>query len=237
MAALSSAAPKPLARCLSTVEHGGSEDLVAFTNTFKPLTEKTAEGRRALKAAWSKADPNGNKLCSLAELDSFVENMLQSTHGTDRGSALYKLFRPSIINAFNDAKDYKKDDGKVIPGTAAATQDDFVSPEEFRLFCAYAVIYAAMYDGFSTIDGGSAGREGDDRRIDLDEWLAGYENLAGYGFVAFLDIKNDESATAAFNAMDQNQGGFVLLDEYCKFVKEAEIENGTALGAMLAADQ
>jgi len=56
----------------------------------------------------------------------------------EKGKDLWELFRPSYIRAFNDAKDYKKDDGKVLDGTKNSTNDDFVSKGEFRLFCAYA---------------------------------------------------------------------------------------------------
>ena len=236
MAALASNPRAPLARVVSMVD-GGSEALGSFVDTFKPLTERTAEGRMALKKGWSIADPNGNKVCSLAEIDGFVKTMLVRAHGKEKGSTIFKLFRPSIICAFNDAKDYQHDDGKVIAGTTTATNDDFVSPSEFRLFCAYAVIYAAMYDGFSTVDGGGAGRDGDDRRITLAEFIAGYPSLVGYGFVAFEGITDNESATVAFHAMDSNAGGFVMLDEFCAHIKKAEIENSTALGAMLAAEQ
>jgi len=60
------------------------------------------------------------------------------------GRDLWSLFRPCYVRAFNDAKDYKADTGKVIEGTKKSTADDFVSKGEFRLFCAYACIYAAM---------------------------------------------------------------------------------------------
>jgi hypothetical protein len=57
---------------------------------------------------------------------------------------MFKAFRPCYIRAFKDAADYAKDDGDVIAGTKSAKQDDFVSKEEFRLFCAYVCIYASM---------------------------------------------------------------------------------------------
>jgi hypothetical protein len=57
---------------------------------------------------------------------------------------MFKAFRPCYIRAFKDAADYAQDDGAVIEGTKNATQDDFVSKDEFRLFCAYICIYASM---------------------------------------------------------------------------------------------
>jgi len=226
-----------LARQLSAIDGGGTPELHDLVSVMKPMTEKTTEGRKALSRGWSKADPNGNGLCSLAELDSFIKETLTGAHGTEKGEALFALFRPSFIRAYNDAKDYKKDDGTVIAGTEGATQDDFVSKGEFRLFVGYVVIYGAMFDGFSKLDGFGAGREGDDRRVDLAEWLAGYQGLADYNFVGFAGITDDETATAVFQEIDSNGGGYVLLDEYCAYVKNAEITQGTALGAMLAADE
>jgi len=139
------------------------------------------------------ADPNGNGLCSLAELETWLlvrprtsatlrllpsppkindifalaspvdflcslslSHSYNSSPGhqnqrkllaafpkdqatkVEKGKDLWELFRPSYIRAFNDAKDYKKDDGKVLDGTKNSTNDDFVSKGEFRLFCAYA---------------------------------------------------------------------------------------------------
>lgn len=229
------APPAPMARLLSFVA-GGSDELSLYVDTFKPMTERTAEGKKALVKGWRMADPNGNGICSLAELDSFVKNMLITVNGRVQGTAIFKLFRPSIIRAYYDAKDYKADDGTNIAGTSS-TADDFVSKGEFKLFVGYAVIYAAMYDGFSTLDGYGEGRESDDRRVDLDEWLAGYEHLISYGFVAFEGITDGEMATAVFHSIDSNGGGYVMLNEYCAYVKDAEITNNTALGALLAAEE
>jgi hypothetical protein len=156
----------------------------------------------------------------------------------DRGRYLWDLYRPSYIRAFNDAKDYKQDAGKVIEGTKKATADDFVSKGEFRVFCSYVCIYAAMFDAFSKIDGGSSGRDKkDDRRMDLPEWLAGWRGIQGYGFVAFSSISNDEDAKEAFAAIDDNGGNIVLMDEFCNYIKNAEIEAGTPLGNLLNAEE
>jgi hypothetical protein len=44
-------------------------------------------------------------------------------------------------------------------------------------------------------------------------------------------------AKAVFQAMDDNGGGIVLLDEWCEFLKQAEIKAGTDLGKILAEDE
>ena len=69
------------------------------------------------------------------------------------------LHSPTLTNAPpplpplppQDAKDYKQDDGNVIAGTKNATDDDFVTFEEFQLFNIYTCIYAAMFDAFAKI--------------------------------------------------------------------------------------
>ena len=95
----------------------------------------------------------------------------------------------------------------MIEGAKTATADDFVTFDEFRVFNAYACVYAAMFDAFAKIDGGGAGRDAnDDLRVDLDEWKRGYKNVASYGFVAFegLKEKSKKDAKAIFEEIDDN---------------------------------
>jgi topoisomerase IA-like protein len=76
--------------------------------------------------------------------------------------------------------------------------------------------------------------------MDLSEWLAGYKGVADYGFVAFNDLKStkgEKAATEFFNKIDDNGGGVVLLDEWCDFIKKAEVAAGTPLGALLNEDE
>jgi hypothetical protein len=96
--------------------------------------------------------PLGNGLCSLAELETFVlKKLLSAFPNKGKGKELktpgqdmFRSFRPCYIRAFKDAADYAKDDGDLIEGTKNATQDDYVSKEEFRFFCAYICVYASM---------------------------------------------------------------------------------------------
>jgi hypothetical protein len=231
------------------VGSSASQDLLDFIVCFEALSEQGPEGDALREKSFLSADPNGNGLCSLAELETFVLKELikkypktkkgQPKHPMDHGSDLFIAFRPCYIRAFTDAKDYSADHGEVIDGTKNATADDFVSKPEFRLFNAYLCIYATMFDAFSKIDGGGAGRtKTDDRKIDLMEWLAGYHECEDYGFVALRFIsKGDESAAKLFDKIDDNGGGTILLDEWCNFLKDAEIKAGTPLGATLAEDE
>jgi hypothetical protein len=223
-----------------------SADFFSFTEVFHPFAEKTPGAKDMREVGFITADPNGNGLCSLAELETFVLKTLVTKYprrgkGRDmveRGRDLFDAFRPCYIRAFTDAKDYEKDTGEEIENTKKATADDFVSQREFRLFCAYLCIYAAMYDAFAKVDGGGVGRDAnDDRRIDLKEMEAGYKGVTGYGFKAFEGMEKKKDAKAVFEAMDDNGGGIVLLDEWCEFLKQAEIEAGTPLGDILAEDE
>ena len=154
------------------------------------------------------------------------------------GEDLFKAFRPCYMRAFADAKDYKKDTGDVIAGTKDATQDSFVSKDEFRLFCVYLIIYGAMFDAFAKIDGGGSGRgASDDKRISSKEWTAGWKGVRSHGFIALASIGTSEQAKEAFSKMDDNGGGVVLLDEWCFFLKAAEVAAGTPVGNLLNLDE
>lgn len=66
---------------------------------------------------------------------------------------------------------------------------------------------------------------------------AGFKGVTGYGFKALEGLDKKSKAKATFDKMDDNGGGIVLLEEWCEFIKAAEIEAGTALGKSLAADE
>ena len=87
-------------------------------------------------------------------------------------------------------------------------------------------------------DGGGAGRDAnDDKRVELTEWLNGYRGVAEHGFVGLTGIANTGQARSAFAKMDDNGGGIVLLDEWCFYLKGAEIEAGTEIGRLLNMDE
>ena len=232
-------------------EIGPSQELKDFKECFRPYCAESDAAKALRKKGFRAADPNGNGLCSLAELEGFVLGTLVTKFPKDPkkkdhrgdpleyGKDLFDAFRPSYIRAFNDAKDYKADTGKVLAGMKKATNDDFVSFGEFKYFCEYVCIYGGMFDAFAKIDGGGAGRDAnDDRKMDLKEWLAGYPKCKGYGFVGLDSIKDDKEATAIFKKkMDDNGGGIVLLDEFSEYLKDEEVKAGTAMGELLSADE
>jgi len=222
------------------------KDLNLIFMCFMPLALKGDDAAAARAQAWGCADPNGNGYCSLAEIDGWIQKSMKlndvftkyctaaSLEVNDEADRLWKLYRPSYIRAFNDAKDAKPQ-----KESKGVDSDDYVTRGEFRLMCAYLCIYAAMFDAFNMIDGGSEGTTAtDDRRMSLEEWEAGWPKMKGqYGFAAFKDTADDakEEATPAevFKAMDADGKGKVLLIEWCKFLEKAEVEAGTLIGRML----
>jgi hypothetical protein len=98
-----------------------------------------------------------------------------------------------------------------------------------------------MYDAFAKIDGGGSGRDaGDDLRIEMDEWMKGYKGVTNHGFVALDNLReiSRKEAKVIFNEkIDDNGGGIVLLDEWCEFIKKAEVDAGTPIGELLSADE
>ena len=187
---------------------------------------------------------NGNGLCSLAECETYMLKKLlvkfpKTGKGKDTlepGKDIWSAFRPCYIRAFKDAADFGVDTGAVIKGTKDATNDDFVTIDEFRVFNAYVCVYATMFDAFAKIDGGGAGRDAnDDGRLEMGEWVKGYKNVGPFGFVAFRGIYDmkKKQAKEIFAAIDDNGGGIFLLDEFCTYIKEKEIAEDTTLGKCL----
>jgi hypothetical protein len=229
-----------------TLAKAASQELKDLVSCFQPLAVESPEADALRAEYFASADPNGNGLCSLAEIETFVLKTLVTTFPKtgkgkemqQRGKDVFAAFRPCYIRAFKDAADYKVDMGAVIAGTKKATGDDFVSFEEFRLFNAYLCVYAAMFDAFAAIDGGGRGRtKTDDRRIDVAELQAGFKGLGSYGFVAFQGLETKKDAKALFLRIDDNGGGVVLLEEWCEYIKFMEVSANTALGKLLAADE
>ncbi|CAM9827794.1 unnamed protein product, partial [Heterosigma akashiwo] len=201
------------------------------------MAAQTPEGKAARRQGWMAADPNGNGIASLAEIDGWIQKTLLFDFGENQDEAdrLWKLFRPCYIRAFNDAKDIGRD--RAVAGTNAST-DDYVQKGEFRLMNAYLCIYAVMFDAFALIDGGGPGTDAhDDRRMSLEEWTAGYDKVKDHGFVGLAGIADEaseDSIESIFAQMDADGKGMVLLNEWCRWLEKKEQEAGTPIGQMLA---
>ena len=219
-----------------TLGPGASEPLKAFVKAIEPYGIKGGDGSTLRKTGFSKADMNGSGMASLAEVENFISFALQdSTDDEEEAKDLFKLFRGSYIVAFNLAKSLGKSSGKVLKGATTATADDYISFPEFRMFCVYSTICAAMFDVFTMVDGGSVGvSSDDDSRISLDEFLGGWKSLGGLGFQALQGLSSDEAAKALFQSVDTNDGGFILFKEWANYIKKQEMKAKTHIGTLLS---
>lgn len=92
-----------------------------------------------------------------------------------------------------------------------------------------------MFEVFALIDGKSPGTTvDDDRRISYDEWHSALSDVkeAGNTYAPFVNLK--KAKIDDFYVIDENHGGFVLLDEFCRWIKKGEIRAGTELGIELS---
>ena len=217
-----------------TLGAAASKPLQKFVSAFVPYGLKNAEGTAVRKVGFSKVDTNGTGMASLAEVENFIASALQVTLEDDvYAGDLFDLFRPCFGTAFNRAKELSKNNGKVLKGAKTATADDYISFPEFRMFCVYLQIFAALYDVFTSVDGGEGRTEDDDSRINLEEFLGGYHSLGGLGFQALQGLDTDEKATNLFKAVDANDGGFVLYREWSTYISAQEIKSKTHVGSLL----
>jgi hypothetical protein len=180
-------------------------------------------------AVWAKWDTNGNGHLSLAEVDVAVKTTLQDfVKDEAAGDAIWKRFRPSLIRAFNDAKD-----AAAAPPQLSA---DNVDSHEFRILVAYLGYFSTWFEVFSMVDGAAGDTTAiDDRRISLADWELGLSKVvrAGLTWAPYVALRS--ATKASFAQMDLHERGYVLLNEFCDWVKAAEIEAKTPAGSDLSA--
>jgi hypothetical protein len=208
----------------------------AFVELFEVLASKGAEGDAARAGEWQAvAGTNGH--ASLAEVDGWIQARLADTYDSRAasrahhrfyglGDELWKWYRAVFIIAFQDAADSTADEQ--VKGTKASTTMDYVQRAEFRLLCAYLVVYCRILDCFRIAGGG-------DKRISLRELREGYRALVveSHDFVG-LRLGNGKTVESMFSAMDEDGKGVVTLTEWCHYMEEAEVHGKTELGAILS---
>ena len=69
--------------------HAVSDDLKKFVGVFQPYAADTDEGKALRKKGFHFADPSGNGLCSVAEIENFIMSTLISATDADQGRALF----------------------------------------------------------------------------------------------------------------------------------------------------
>lgn len=225
-----------------TADNGVADSLKQFIATFQPFSVPGAEARSVRSVTWRSCDKNGNGMCSLAEVDGWIKDVLQDSFGkNDDYLIIWKRFRPCYIRAFNDANDIAGEKG--LKGSTTTTTDSYVTKAEFRLFCAYLCIYATMFEAFSMLDGKvPTGDDGDisddDRRLTMEEFTSGWEKISGkFGFQALAHVADPEQEGTpedVFKVIDADGKGMVLLNEWCAWLEKGEIEAATDIGKALA---
>ena len=160
-------------------------ELITKINALEDQIRADCKTAKGRNALWRGLDFNGNGIVSLAEIDKFVVER-------------YPLLncKPALMRA------YKKTTLKDGNG------DDWVQRDEFVKLLRNIFYFNRVYLVFDEID------TDDDRRIDLNEFKAGFECL-----------KMDKDATEVFAEIDKNGGGFILFDEFCSwFAKNMDVE-------------
>lgn len=144
--------------------------------------------RASLKKLWRRLDYNGNNIVSLAEIDKCVVEMVAAgiwPSWLNNKPALMRAYKKTIL---------KDGDG-----------DDWVEKHEFHALLLNIFWFNKLWQIFDHID------TGDDRRIDINEFMAGMSKLG-------LNMSPQE-AQAEFKKMDENGGGQVLFVELCGWVR------------------
>ena len=171
------------------IEKGASDHLRRFVEVFAPYMLTSVKGRELRIRGNKIAVSNYNGYSSLAELEYFVNYVLEKEFKNDCGHKIFNKFRRIYIRAYSSARIIDSQDTHAIA-------DDYVGFSEFRMFNLYLCVYAIMYDAFCFIDASeqpSSKSEGD-KRISSSEWLQNYKKLVDYGFAEFVTINTADSA-------------------------------------------
>ena len=152
-------------------------EFITKLNTLEDQIRVDTKTKKLRTALWRGLDFNGNGIVSLAEIDKWV---------VERYPLLNS--KPALMRA------YKKTTLKDGNG------DDWVQRIEFIKLLRNIFYFNRIYLVFDTID------TDDDRRIDLEEFRAGFNVLNLQG-----------NADEVFNTIDTNHGGKILFIEFCEW--------------------
>jgi len=169
-------------------------DWTAVNN--KLPTGKDLESKKRRWQMFNEFDPNGNGVCSLAEVDKSVRDVL----GID---AIFNA-KPAIMRAFQIAKDSEK-------SKRADIGDDYLELKEFRYFLLALRQYFEYWNAFMRVDSDG------DRRINIEEFRAAKDKIEVWvGPIADMDKE--------FKKIDLNGGGQILFDEFCKWAIKMNLD-------------
>jgi len=153
--------------------------------------------KSARNRLFSRFDPNGNGVLSLAEVDRGMKRVLHFGGASECTSA--------INRAFHAARDFAP------PVTSFS--NDYIDKNEFRVLLIYLKHYIELWEHFSAIDTSGDGR------VRLREFQAALPLFRRWGLkeASTWDAKPE----AAFSKLDYNGGGVVLFDEFADFCLRA----------------
>eukprot|EP00617_Octactis_speculum_P016752 CAMPEP_0185748282 /NCGR_PEP_ID=MMETSP1174-20130828/6959_1 /TAXON_ID=35687 /ORGANISM="Dictyocha speculum, Strain CCMP1381" /LENGTH=192 /DNA_ID=CAMNT_0028423863 /DNA_START=72 /DNA_END=650 /DNA_ORIENTATION=- len=152
---------------------------------------------------WATVDFNGNGLVSVAEMDKMIGENPDKWDGVfgaciDQNTG--KVKQPVLIRA------WKRATGKAVSHAHTINEDGspdgFIHRFEFRVFCRYIILFNDLFDVFDELNG-------DDRRIDEEEFVAGCAKL--------FNADDEAELRQAFKNIDSNGGGQILFDEFCHY--------------------
>lgn len=148
---------------------------------------------------WKQFDPSMNGLASLAECDLAIRRL---------GGALLPVYyaKKAILFAFNDAK-------SSVPG-ANEQKDDFIERSELLAFLKGLKKYFACYYMFKKLDSDN------NERLEMYDLIDGLMMLRMWGW----QVKDMKEARKVFKRYDENNGGLLLFDEWCKFVDDEKLD-------------
>ena len=150
---------------------------------------KTVFSKEHIRELWRRLDSNGNNIVSLAEIDKLVVDL--STTGKYHGFFDGMNNKPALMRAYKQTTSLE----------GGGDGDDWVE-KEFKRLLLNLWIYNKLWNAFEDMD------TGNDRRIDMQEFKAGLENLG-------IHLSSSE-AEDEFNKVDDG-GGQILFDEFCTY--------------------
>mmetsp|Transcript_44894 Transcript_44894/g.66012 ORF Transcript_44894/g.66012 Transcript_44894/m.66012 type:complete len:385 (-) Transcript_44894:225-1379(-) len=154
------------------------EKFEAFEKDVKAMLDD----KKKMRLIWTTLDFNGNGKVSLAEVDKMCVQQ-----------PFWQLCnnKPALMRAFK----------YTCSKRGGGDGDSYVERKEFANLLVNLVYFNKLWAVFDDID------TGDDRRIDLGEFISGCCHLG-------MNMTVQE-AEAAFDTIDRNGGGQVLFDEFC----------------------
>ncbi|KAJ3279938.1 hypothetical protein HK104_001059 [Borealophlyctis nickersoniae] len=108
----------------------------------------------------------------------------------------YANDKPAIMRA------YKAADSS---GSYKKSGDGFVDRAEFGNLLEYLVTYDEIYQKFKKLDSDN------DHRVSFDEFKKAH------------GAENEATVKKEFQAIDKNNGGFILFDEFCKYMTKKQL--------------